>query len=123
MAADPEFQIGGPIEWGWVTFGATRAVGYTVNVDIEEVKQCLRADAAITLPAGAHYELRRMYPMNYGRTHGMIWYSDPSFAERETWGEVPLGKGKQCNGYILIGEFTVPTPKDGTDEQGSDTKG
>ncbi len=123
-------EMGVVIEWGWICLGtvyhkpdrrltALLPVGGlkktdhrvelwgTVTVNEAAVRGFLHADAAAVLEPGARYELRRKYPTNYGRTHGMCWYRNVALDTRKPWGLL-LREPMQKEGYLLVGEYTTP---------------
>jgi hypothetical protein len=34
-------------------------------------------------------EIRKQFPTNYGRSHGMAWYRNKAMDQRKTWGNLP----------------------------------
>lgn len=100
-------EKGQAINWGWIQVGRDRSIGYTSNVDENDVVRCLHADALRELPDGARYELRKMSALNFGRTKGMAWYHASTFAQDAGWGKAPPGWQPE-GGYYLVGQFTVP---------------
>lgn len=123
-------ELGIAVKYGWVCLGvayppANRALcpasdmpdvrtaprpvelWATITVDEKEVRDFLRADAEQHLQPGTRFEIRKQYPNNFGRTHGMAWYRNAAMDKREDWGRVPM-QPEAAAGYFLVGEFTTP---------------
>lgn len=119
-------EKGASIEWGWVCLGATvrrrrlldpqsdmpkvpsksyLELNGIVTVTLDEVRDFLLEDARATLDLGTRFELRQV-SNNFGRTHGMAWYSNAAMQREEPWGRVPKVP-EQRIGYLLVGQFTA----------------
>lgn len=100
-------EKGQAINWGWIQVGRDRSIGYTSNVEQDDIIRCLHSDANRELSDGTRYELRKMTSLNYGRTQGMAWYHTSTFEQAESWGSAQPGFQVE-GGYYLIGQFTTP---------------
>lgn len=98
---------GRAIEWGWIQVGRDRSIGYTSVVCEEDIARCLHDDAKNELPPNTRYELRRMMPLNYGRTNGIAWLWTPEFTDSKEWGKAQAGYNAE-SGYSLVGQFITP---------------
>lgn len=87
----PAQIIGGSFRWGsfpehtYVAGEATLIGGFTIHTDEVEVRKALEASANQVLHPGKRYEIRKELPMNFGKTHGMVWISVAWMDEINPW--------------------------------------
>jgi len=63
------------------------------------------------LPAGTRFEIRAALPWDYGRVHGMAWYTSPAMQVEEDWVELieraPHYELLTDRGYFLVARQTA----------------